>query len=63
VLSKLEAAIPGCGRAISCLLTGSTIKSKGKKVGDCPRTGTKKEKSLGCKGKRSGATGKAPTAA
>jgi hypothetical protein len=63
MLSKLEAAIPGCGRAIACLLTGSTIKSKGKKVGDCPWTDTKKEKSLGCKGKRSDATRKEPAAA
>jgi hypothetical protein len=63
VLSKLKAAIPGCERAIACLLTGSTIKNKGKKAGDCPQTGTKKEKSLVCKGKRSDATGKAPAAA
>jgi hypothetical protein len=48
-----------CGRAISCLLTGSTIKSKSKKVGDCPRTGTRKEKLLKCDGKKGEAIGKA----
>jgi hypothetical protein len=60
VLSSLEAASPGCGRVIACLLIGSTIKSKSKKVGDCP---TGKEKSLRLKGKKKDATGKAPAAA
>jgi hypothetical protein len=63
VLISLEATVPGCGRAIACLLTGSTIKSKSKKVGDCPRTGTRKEKSLRCKGKKGEAIGKAPATA
>jgi hypothetical protein len=44
VLSSLEDAVPGCGRAIACLLIGSTIKSKSKKVGDCHRTGPAPEK-------------------
>jgi hypothetical protein len=59
VLIKLEAAIPGCGRAIACLLTGTEIKGKGKKVDDCPR----KEKSLKCKHKKSGAIGRMSAAA
>jgi hypothetical protein len=59
VLSKLEAAIPGCGRAIACLLTGTAVKGNGKKVNDCPR----KEKSLKCKHKKSGAIGKTSAAA
>jgi hypothetical protein len=63
VLSSLEAAVPGCGRAIACLLTGSTIKSKSKKASDCPRTGIRKEKSLKGKGKKGEAIGKAPAAA
>jgi hypothetical protein len=33
VLSSLEAAIPGCGRAIACILIGTTIKCKSKKGG------------------------------
>jgi hypothetical protein len=63
VLSSLEAAIPGCGRAIACILTGTTIKRKSKKVDDCPRSGTRKEKPLKCKGKKSGAIGKVLEAA
>jgi hypothetical protein len=49
ILSSLEAAIPGCGRAVACLLTGTPIKGKSK-VGVCPRTGKRKEKSLRRKG-------------
>jgi hypothetical protein len=59
VLSKLEVAIPGCGRAIPCLLTGTSIKGNGKKVDDCPW----KEKSLKCKHKKSGTNGKMPAGA
>jgi hypothetical protein len=58
-LSKLEVAIPGCGRAIACLLMGTAIKGNGKKVDDCPR----KEKSLKCKYKKSGTNGKMPVGA
>jgi hypothetical protein len=54
ILSSLEAANPGIGRALACILTGSTIKSKIKKVRDCPRTGIQKEKSLKRKDKKSG---------
>jgi hypothetical protein len=39
LLSRLDTAIPGLGRAIACLLTGIPIKGKSKRVGDCPRTG------------------------
>jgi hypothetical protein len=46
LLSKLDVAIPGLGRSIACLLTGTAIKGKNKKVGDGPRTGVRKEKSL-----------------
>jgi hypothetical protein len=53
VLSKLEAAIPGCGRAIAYLLTRTAVKGNDKKVNDCPR----KEKSLKGKHKKSGAIG------
>jgi hypothetical protein len=59
----LETVVPRCGRAIACFLTGSTIKSKSKNVGDYPRAGTRKEKSLRCKGKKGEAIGKAPAAA
>jgi hypothetical protein len=59
LLSKLEVAIPGCGRAIACLLTGMAIKGNGKKVDDCPR----KEKSMKGKHKKSGTIGKMPAAA
>jgi hypothetical protein len=55
LLSGLETAIPGLGRVIACLLTGTPIKDKIKKVGDCSRTGIRKEKSLRCKVKKSGA--------
>jgi hypothetical protein len=59
LLSGLETAIPGLGRAIACLLTGTTIKGKSKTTGDCPQNGIRKEKSLRCKDKKSGAIGKA----
>jgi hypothetical protein len=49
ILSSLEVALPGCGRAIACLLTGTTIKGKSK-VGACPRTSNRKEKSHRRKG-------------
>ena len=57
LLSGLEAAIPGCGRAFACLLTGTTSKRK-RKVGDCTRTSARKERSLRCKDQKSGAIGK-----
>jgi hypothetical protein len=67
LLSSLEAANPGLGRAIVCLLTGMTTKgkskSKSKKVGDFPRTGIRNEKSIKCKDKKSGAIGMTPAAA
>jgi hypothetical protein len=49
ILSSLEDALPGCGRTIACLLTGTTIKGKSK-VGACPWTGNRKEKSHRRKG-------------
>jgi hypothetical protein len=49
ILSSLEAGIPGCGRAVASLLTGTPIKGK-TKVGVSPRTGKRKEKSLRRKG-------------
>jgi hypothetical protein len=55
LLSGLETAIPGLGKAIACLLTGTPIKGKIKKVGDCSRIAIQKEKSLRCKDKKSGA--------
>jgi hypothetical protein len=60
LLSGLETAIFGLGRAIACLLTGMPIKDKIKKVGDCSCTGIRKEKSLRCKDKKSGAKENAP---
>ena len=60
-LNSVEAAIPRCGRAIACLLTGSTDKNK--KVGECPQSGIPKEKSLKIKGKKRGAIKKAFVAA
>jgi hypothetical protein len=63
ILSSLEAANPGIGRALACILTGDTIKSKSKKVSDCPRTGIHKEKSLRRKDKKSGTIRKVPAAA
>jgi hypothetical protein len=61
LLSTVEVAIPGCGRAIACLLTGMTIKSN-KEMGDCSRTDIPK-KSLRCKDKKSSATRKTSAAA
>jgi hypothetical protein len=46
LLSRLDLLIPGLGRSIACLLTGTPIKGKIKKVGDGLRTGIRKEKSL-----------------
>jgi hypothetical protein len=46
LLSRLDLLIPGLGRSIACLLTGTPIKGKIKKVGDGLRTGFRKEKSL-----------------
>jgi hypothetical protein len=63
LLNGLDTAIPGLGRAIACLLTGTPIKGKSKKVGDCPRTGVRKEKALRCKDKKSGVIGKTHAAA
>jgi hypothetical protein len=63
ILSSLEAANPGIGRALACILTGDTIKSKSKKVSDCPRTGIQKDKSLRRKDKKSGTIRKVPAAA
>jgi hypothetical protein len=45
-LSRLDLLIPGFGRSIACLLTGTPIKGKIKKVGDGLWTGIRKEKSL-----------------
>jgi hypothetical protein len=61
LLSKLDVAIPGLGRSIACLLRGTPIKEKIKKVGDGPRNGIWK-KTLGCKDNKSDATEKAPMA-
>jgi hypothetical protein len=47
LLSRLGVLIPGLGRSIACLLTGTPIKEKIKKVGAGLRTGIQKEKSLG----------------
>jgi hypothetical protein len=47
LLSRLDVLIPGLGRSIACLLTGTPIKEKIKKVGAGLRTGIRKEKSLG----------------
>jgi hypothetical protein len=58
LLSSLNTAIPRLGRAIACLLTETPIKGKNKKVGDCPRTGMRKEKLLRCKDNKSGRIGK-----
>jgi hypothetical protein len=58
LLSKLDVAIPGLGRSIACLLTGTPIKDKIKKVCGGSRNGIRK-KSLGCKDKKGAATGKA----
>jgi hypothetical protein len=49
LLNSLEVAIPGCGRAIACLLTWTTIKGKTKKMGS--QIDILKEKSLRCKNK------------
>jgi hypothetical protein len=46
LLRRLDVLIPGLGRSIACLLTGTPIKGKIKKVGDGLRTGTQKEKSF-----------------
>jgi hypothetical protein len=62
-LLRLDVLIPGFGRAIACLLTGTKIKGKSKKVGNYHQTGTRKDKSLSCKDKKGGDTGKASTAA
>jgi hypothetical protein len=63
LLSRLDVLIPRFGRAIACLITGTEIKGKSKKVGDCPQTGTRKGKSLRCKYKKSGDTWKASSTA
>jgi hypothetical protein len=55
LLSSVEDAIPGCGRAIACLLTGTSLKGKSK-VDGCSRTDIPKKKSLRRKDKKSGAT-------
>jgi hypothetical protein len=49
LLSGLETAIRGLGRAIACLLIGTPIKDKIKKVGDCSRTGIGKRSHSGVK--------------
>jgi hypothetical protein len=63
LLSRLDVIIPGFGRAIACLLTGTKIKGKIKKVGGCPQTGIRKGKSLRCKDKKSGDIVKTPAVA
>ena len=60
LLASVETVSPGTGRAIACLLTGTTFKGKYKKASDCPRSGIVKQKPPRCKGKKSGA---APAAA
>jgi hypothetical protein len=49
VLNNLKVAIPKYGRVIACLLVGTTIKGKSRKVDDFPYTSVRKEKSLSCK--------------
>jgi hypothetical protein len=63
LLSRFDVVIPGFGRVIACLLTGTKIKGKTKKVGDCPQIGIRKGKTLRCKDKKSGDIEKAPAAA
>jgi hypothetical protein len=46
LLSRLDVLIPGLGRSIACLLMGTPIKGKMKKVDDGLRTSIRKEKSL-----------------
>ena len=58
LLSCLDVVIPGCDRAIACLLMGTTTKGKSK-VGDCSRTSIRKEKSLTCKNNNGGTVRKA----
>jgi hypothetical protein len=60
LLSRLDVLIPGLGRSIACLLTGTPLKGKIEKVGDGLRTGIRKEKSLRCN--KSVNRGKAPAA-
>jgi hypothetical protein len=43
LLSRLDVLIPGLGRSIACLLTGTPIKEKIKKVGDGLRTDIRKK--------------------
>jgi hypothetical protein len=62
LLSSVEDAIPGCGRAIACLLTGTSLKGK-RKVDECSRTDIPKKRSLRCKDNKSGAIAKAFVAA
>jgi hypothetical protein len=58
----MDVAIPGLGRSIACLLTGTTIRGKNKKVSDGPRTGIRKEKSLRRKGNKNVVAEKASAA-
>lgn len=63
VLVSLEAASPGYGKTIACLLTGKTSRGKIKKVDACPHAGIPKEKSVRSRGKKSGAIRKASATA
>ena len=63
LLSSVEAACPGSGRAIACLLTGTKIKGRSKKVKDCHRTGTRRGKRLTSKDKKNSAIEKVSAAA
>jgi hypothetical protein len=47
LLSRLDVLITGLGRSVACVLTGTQIKEKIKKVGAGLQTGIRKEKSLG----------------
>jgi hypothetical protein len=61
LLSKLDVVIPGLGRSIACLLTGTPIKDKIKNMCGGPQNGIQ-NKSLGCKDKKGTATRKASMA-
>jgi hypothetical protein len=56
LLSGLEAAIPGLGMVIACLLTRMAIKGKSKKVGDSLGLASRRRSYSGCKDNKSGAT-------
>jgi hypothetical protein len=53
LLSKFDVLIPGLGRSIACLLTGTPIKKKNEKMGNGSRISIRKEKSLRSKHNKS----------